>query len=995
MKEFDDLYKKLNKEQKDAVDSVEGPVFVIAGPGTGKTQILTLRIANIIKCTDTRPENILAITFTESGAHTMRKRLHDLIGAQAYKVEIHTFHGFCNEIINRFPEYFERIIGRVAIEDGEKLKLIEEIILENDFKIIKPYGDPTYYVYSALNSIGELKRENIDVDDFEKTIRDSEKEYEETPDKVHEKGPYKGKVKGEFTLKLRGIEKNKELLTVYKEYEKKLQENKFYDFEDMLLEVVRELERNEELLLILQENYQYILADEHQDANRAQNELLELLSSFHDNPNLFLVGDEKQAIYRFQGASLDNFHYFSRKYKDAKLITLKQNYRSDQKLLDVTNTLASGNIVSKENFTHLVSGKVSEKEPKVIKYEFDNERDEYKFLSDAIREKISEGINPEEIAVLYRNNKDADDIADCLSREKIPFVIMSDNNILEDILVIKFTTLLRSIADLSNESELAKTLFLDFLGLKIEDVFRLTNYAYKNRASIVDVLNSDKRISEVGIEDVGKLQEVFRLIKDLAKIGKNELLTESFEKIARKSGFLEYVIKLPNSLNSLNTLDALFDFMRSVVEGNRNARLYDFIQKLDLIASYKKGLKRKSVSAPRGLIRLMTAHKSKGLEFDVVFIPHLDNKHWGEKRNRAMFNLPVESFANGSLADERRLFYVAMTRARKELILSNAKEGSDGNIRVESPFLDEIKDAPIENGDISLYKYTDNKLSEILKEKNIIGASLKDTDYLKERFLEQGLAVTGLNNYLECPAKYFFVNLIRLPQEQSRDQLYGIAVHFALKETVDRFVKGEEVTSVSLVGSFKRKLSQLPLNENDYNDSNARGEKSLSGYFENQFLSWQPPMLTEVRVEGVPIEVEGNIITLKGVFDRIDIYGNGLARVIDYKTSKPKSRNEIEGKTETSLGNEKRQLIFYQLLIDNYYKDKYKMTSGVIDFVEPDSKGKFKREEFTITSEEVVELQNTIKRVCMEILEFKFLNNRCNEKDCDYCKIALTTNIVS
>ena len=988
MKEFDDAYKKLNKEQKEAVDAIEGPVFVVAGPGTGKTQILTLRIANIIRKTDTEPENILAITFTESGAHAMRKRLHEIIGANAYKVTINTFHGFCNLVINRFPEYFGRIIGRVSIEDGEKLKIIEEIISENDFKLIKPFGDKTYYVYPALSAISELKREDIDISDFEKSILQSEKEYNEAPDKVHEKGPHKGKVKGEFIERLRTIEKNKELLVVYREYEKKLEEQKYFDFEDMLLEVVRELKRNQDLLLILQENYQYILADEHQDANRAQNELLELLSSYHDNPNLFLVGDEKQAIYRFQGASLENFHYFTKKYKDSKVITLSHNYRSDQKLLDVTNKLARGNIVTEDKFVSLISGNNNKKGAEVYKYNFTKNEDENTFLVNSIKEKINSGTPPEEIAILYRNNKDSEVISDYLSREGVPYVVLSDSNIFDDIVVIKFITFLKAIGDISNEKNLSSALFLDFLELPIEDVFVLISYANKRRQKISYVISNELLLKDAGIKNIEKFIRVFNLIRELAKLGKNELLTDSFEKIARQSGFLEHILKLPNSLEALSTLDALFDFMRSVVGENRNARLEDFLQKINMLQGYGKGLKRRAVNAPQGLVRLLTAHKSKGLEFDVVYIPYLDNKHWGEKRSKTMFDLPIESFAKGTLADERRLFYVAMTRAREQLILSHSEEDDNGAIKLQSPFVDEIIGPEINIGDVAPYNGSKSNSIQKLKVKTNHGIPISDKDFLKEKFLEQGLAVTALNNYLECPAKYFFVNLIRLPQEQTRDQQYGIAVHFALKETIDRLVKGEDVSDISLLGAFSRKLAELPLNESDFKDSEVRGQKSLTGYFEARSSEWRPPMLTEVRVEGVPFDVNGNIVTLKGVFDRIDVLDNGNVKVLDYKTSKPKSRNEIEGKTASSLGNEKRQLIFYQLLMDSYYKDKFKMVSGVIDFVEPDTKGNYKREEFVINEEEVSELKDTVRRVCEEIIEFNFIDNGCKKADCEYCLLA-------
>jgi DNA helicase-2/ATP-dependent DNA helicase PcrA len=358
-KHFDELYKKLNLRQREAVDAIEGPVMVVAGPGTGKTQILTLRIANILKKTDTPPDAILALTFTEAGVAAMRKRLVEIIGSSAYRVGIFTFHSFCNDIIKRFPEQFPRIIGSINISDIDKISVIKEL-LDNgaalrghdadlrgkkfktpkiDLKILRPYGDTFYYLHPVRQKISELKRENISPDDLELKIKKLKLEIEAIPDLHHEKGAYKGKIKGKYESTLKNIEKLKELLKLYRAYEKVLEERKLYDYEDMILEVIRALEEDEAFRLQVQEEYQYVLADEHQDANNAQNRVLELLTSFHQNPNLFIVGDEKQAIFRFQGASLENFQFFQKKFPKARMIILEDNYRSTQTILDAAHSL--------------------------------------------------------------------------------------------------------------------------------------------------------------------------------------------------------------------------------------------------------------------------------------------------------------------------------------------------------------------------------------------------------------------------------------------------------------------------------------------------------------------------------------------------------------------------------------------------------------------------------------------------------------------------------
>lgn len=981
---FIEAYERLNPQQKQAVDTIEGPVMVIAGPGTGKTQILTLRIANILRKTDTAPENILAITFTESGAHTMRKRLHDIVGAAAYKVEINTFHGFCNMVINTYPEYFDRIIGRTAIADALQIKIIEECLARGEFKLIRPFGDPTYYVYPALSAIRDMKRENHAPSDLETAIEKSQRDFDALPDKVHQKGVHQGKMKGVHEDALKRIERNRELLVLYRMYEEELERQGYFDYEDMLLEVVRVLATNEPLLLILQETYQYILADEHQDSNRAQNQLLELLSSFHEQPNLFLVGDEKQAIYRFQGASLENFAYFERKFAKSRLITLTSNYRSTQALLDVTNTLASGPIVPKERFVPLVAPH-NNKSAGVSLVACNSEEEEMRVLAERIRQSIHEGQEPHDIAVLYRNNKDASRVSDILNRYGVPHVIESNQNVLEHDEIAKLVLYLKAISNCADPHVLGKAMFIDFLGISPDAVARILVHAAQHRIPLSVMLANKELLSSLVGEVSEKVFAEYQKIISLARFAKNQLLTDSFEFILRESGFLAHVLKLPHSLQSLDALDTLFDFVRKVIEEKRDSKLDDFMEKLALVESYKVQLTRNTALSPRGFVRLMTAHKSKGQEFRVVYVIDVDEKHWGGKKDRSLFHLPFEHQHSSSDQDERRLFYVALTRGKEEVILCFAKEGADGSVRLPSPFVDELGDT-VHRVEVDVDPV---HTRHYMMEKKQKGVSITDTAFLKQRFLENGLAVTALNNYLECPLKFFFVNLIRLPQEQSRDQLYGIAVHFALKETIDRVVALEDVSADSLYASFLRKLSELPINENDYKDAQGRGLKSLRGYYDQYHTEWKPPMQTEVNVKGVPINLGGENIILKGVFDRIDMLDDvGRVRVIDYKTSKPKSRNVLEGKTKDSNGNEKRQLVFYKLLIDAYFSGKYTMSTGVIDFVESDTRGAYKREEFYITEEEVEELKGVLEKVVGEILSFDFLKQGCGLKDCEYCLLA-------
>jgi DNA helicase-2/ATP-dependent DNA helicase PcrA len=986
---FKEEYKKLNAEQKKAVDAIEGAVMVIAGPGTGKTQILTLRIANILLKTDTASEQILAITFTESGVSAMRKRLRSIIGDSANRVNIFTFHGFCKNVIERFPEYFGRIIGRSVASEVDKICMFERALDSTNFEFIRPFNDPYYYLKAIASNIKDLKRENIDPEKFIEMVAKEERDFENIPDKIHEKGKYKGSMKGVFQDKKRHIEKNKELASVFVLYEKYLAEEKKYDFEDMIMETVRVLSKSEDLLLMLQEEYQYILADEHQDANGAQNNLLELLSNFHENPNLFVVGDEKQAIFRFQGASLENFLYFKRVYPEALLIELTDNYRSNQTILDASHSLIEHGSVNLPRKKLLSKNGTKDKKPITI-IECQTPFTENKTLVDNISKLLEAGVNPNEVAVLYRNNKDAFSIADLLSKFGILSRIESDQDLLHDSDILKLLLLLKAIADPTNDTNFAEVLFVDVFGLPLLDIYKVLELRGGKHKKIIEIISNEEILRNGKIEEIDKFLLFGRRLLGFANAAKNKPLPECFEEVVRESGFLEHCLALPNSLDVLHKLDSFFNVMREVSESNPKAKLVDFLSHIETLENYKMSLVGKSVGVEEGAVRLMTAHRSKGLEFEYVFIVGATRSHFDKKSVRNLFHLPGEVFEENEIDDERRLFYVALTRAKIKVTISYSSTREDGKEEEKSQFIDEIDDDLKENNfaeKISVEEVIENKI----KPKKLNGLSIKEKTYIVDRFFEQGLAVTALNNYLECPWKYFFVNLLRLPQQPTLAQYFGTAIHEALRFAVVRKSVGDNVSEEDVFDVFVKTLDTQPLGDNEYKDALKRGREAIMGYFRAFSDTWSKGSQPEVSINGVSFEFKkgGEPILLKGKLDRMDVSDNGRdVSVYDYKTSKPKSRNQILGDTKNASGNEYRQLVFYRLLVERYFEDRYKMKEGIISFVEADDKGRFHEERFEILDDHLMRLEETITNFAKDITEFSFWDKTCDEKDCEFCKLS-------
>jgi DNA helicase II / ATP-dependent DNA helicase PcrA len=952
--EFDAIYKSLNKAQKKAVDTIEGPVMVVAGPGTGKTTVLTLRIANILQKTDTSPDNILALTFTESGAYNMRKKLVSIIGTPGYRVSINTFHGFCNDIIKQYPEKFPRIIGSTAIIDIDQIALMEKIIDKTDLEYLKPYGDVYFYVKPVLNEIRNLKREAIDPKEFEKVIKKQEKDFKEIPDKVHEKGAHKGKMKGEYIKLLEKIEKNRELLKLYTDYEKALEENKYYDFEDMIMEVIKALRTDENLLLILQETYQYILADEHQDANNAQNTILELLSSFHENPNLFIVGDEKQAIFRFQGASLENFLYFKKIYPDAVLINLEENYRSTQPILDASHSLIQYNKTAKENV--LTTLKSQKKEKDLIKVvECLNEDSELLYITNDIEKKIKEGVNPDEIAILYRENRDAFSIAYALKKLGFTYRIESDNDILKDENIVKLLLIFECVNDLSDEEKMAKVLFIDFLKLDTLEVYKILKIREKDKVPLIDLV-------------VGHFPNLAKKLSSWASISFNKTFVELFEIIIRESGYLEMALQSKESIEIMSVLETFFNQIKSLASTKKEYNLKDFVGHLVRVREHGI-LSKNSSSLFKTGIRLMTAHKSKGLEFDYVYIVGAYEGHWGGKYRRSLFStMPAFS---GDIDDERRLFYVALTRARKEVTITYPKEGVDGRELLPAQFVTEIDSKHINKEVFTQIPKTELKFRDFKHDDH---KEIKNKSYLQELFLEQGLSVTALNNYLKCPWDYFFINLIRIPRNQTKHQIYGTSIHETLRTFFNKYRDEEDMSLDDLLAVFNFNLNKSLLSPEDFKDTLEKGRESLTKYFNLYNGKWNRNLLTEYSIRGVHLNVGKFDLVLKGDLDKIEFLNEDEVNVVDYKTGKKNYENKEKYH---------RQLVFYKLLLDKEEKKKYIMKTGELDFVELGKKDKFE-----ITEKEIEELKALIKEKALEIYNLEFFGKICDEKNCEYCNLG-------
>jgi len=988
-KTFNEAYASLNVAQKEAVDTIEGPVMVVAGPGTGKTQVLTLRIANILLKTDTPADGILALTFTESGAKAMRERLRKYIGATAYQVPIFTFHGFAQQLIAQYPDAYERVIGGRPAGDLEKIAIIETIINDGQIKLLRPMGDPSYYVTHVQRIISQLKQEYITPDGLVSIINAQVVTLSEI-EQFHEKGAHKGKVRSEYSKFEKAIEKNRELLYIYRRYEVMLSDQRLYDFDDMIVETVNALQNNEEMLRDLQERYLYILADEHQDVNGSQNKILELLASFHAAPNIFAVGDEKQAIYRFQGASLENFFFFTERFKGTKVITLTENYRSGQTILDAAHSLikvASGHLHALRIplLAKAVDASV------LTRRSFSHQAVEDEWVMEAVQSEIRRGTPAHEVAVIVRTNREVEIFASVLRKAGLAVTASADGDILRHPVTQAIRSLIDAVIADKSEQALFNVLHGAYWGIPTDDLLRLLS-ARSYTQSLNSLFSSETTLRDLGITEPERLCKVQAVLIEARAREVHEAPQRVLEYVLQASGFLDHIIA-HDPFESTRVVRRLYDEIEELVLRDGVGSLREVSEAFTARLTYGLPLTAPYIATNTESVQVMTAHKSKGLEFETVFIPHLIDSAWSGTSKKQYFTIPLKQHegvdAQAFIEDERRLLYVAMTRAKRSLHLSSAEKNTEGRELLPGRLLEAIDTRFVESCETKEKEEEFNPVTALTKTET---KEMVDVAFLRQVLAERGLSATSLNNYLSSPWNYFYRNVLRVPEAQPTHMQYGTAIHNTLQYLTAYHTREGNIPSPTLLkNKLEQEFNRLPLSTEEYTRLLEKGFSDVLVYQEHLMKTLPKATKEEFSIRvmlptGIAALPE---ILLTGKLDRLDISEEGnIIRVVDYKTGKPKTLNEIEGKTKDADGGYKRQLIFYALLLSLYDDERFLCREGVLSFVQADAKGVIKEEAFSITDAEIVALKTSIIEVVQNIIAGSFLNELCDEKKSDYCELV-------
>jgi len=931
--------------------------MVIAGPGTGKTQVLTLRIANILAKTGAEPRSILALTFTEKAAFNMRERLVSLIGQAAYGVRISTFHAFCNEIIGRYPDSFPDIIGGTAITNAEQLGLIEAILESENLSSLRPAGRPESYVRPIISALGDIKGKGYSPKQFTGAVK---------------KAVPKAKTKD---AQVRQAVRMTELSQLYERYEQKLAAGNQYDFADMLIRVATALEHDRDLRLDLAEQYQYVLVDEHQDTNRVQNTIVRLITeSSGDAPNLFVVGDLEQAIYRFQGASPENFRDFAKRYASCTVIRLEENYRSSQALLDAALGISPDQ--------GILTAKAGHHDAPAELYAFSSPGAMEFGIAMLAAEAITKGTAPDDIAVLYRTNREADGLQDTLERMGIPFAVQSDLQVLGDREIGKLLAIARAARNIGEDASLIDALHVDLLKVSPLDVARLGRTARSTGVSVWDLIRSSLRLKRLDAENPQALTDAYVILRDLATTMRNKDATVALQELVDRTGWVARAASHPYGNELIAKLHALFDAVRAHLVSEARATLPDFLDALDRLDTHRVDLS--ALSRPRpNAVQLMTAHKAKGLEFDIVFVVNTVRGHWDDARRVPGLPLPDDLTEDDPGADEndiRRLFYVAITRARRRLVLAWPQRNHEGKDLQPSRFVLSIPENLRSEASPSALEDAYAGYTDARTDRRRTEPILRQKTFIADLLAKQPLSVSALNNFLACPWRYYFLNLVRYPEAPGPKGEYGTAAHEAMRRVFAR--RDMAFTKEDLLVAFHTALRRTSLAAQMRDQLERKGSASLSGWYDTYEGTWHRNVRTEHAVERVQLDSD---IVLTGKLDKVELLDDGTVTVVDYKTKAPMSTNAIRGLTKSSTGNEWRQLLFYKLLLD--LDGTWNMTSGQIDFLEPSPSGTYKKEALGVTAEMTGDLKTVIRNMYESVRELSFWNERCNARDCRYCAI--------
>lgn len=968
---YNEAFSKLNPKQQQAVMQTEGPLLVLAGPGTGKTEVLTLRIAQIIKERGMDAHNILCLTYSNAGVKAMRKRLKGMIGELADKVSICTYHSFSNGLLSTHaPGTLE---GKTLVTDAQRSMIIENLIVKH----LSP-TDPSEIKPASGKKIGNLqkifsffKQEGVTREELttyvERTLNyllPLEKEY----NLLNGKGL---KAKGR-ELKSRILRFSEQIFPMYEDYCAELEKRNLIEFEDMLIEAILMLQSNPNLLKGLQERYQYILVDEFQDTNKKQIALLDQMVSSIMIPNLFVVGDDDQCIYRFQGASTFNFDWMRNKFAEhIEIIHLDTNYRSTSVLLQEAFELISPNAGRQpEKQQPLIAGNGDYKKTKAVPPHFrsyeDAEQEGYA-LAQSIAAELNAGKSAEDIAVLARRRYDLEPVKKWLFRLNIPWQMnQSWYDLLETHYGRSMFNLLMFLRIYPISAFDASGFFLQFMQDK-ENTNELIKAYLKSRKVKKYDLYEWLKTNNQGISWFNPMIEII----DVLLNNRNTTLTDDILATIEQAIYCGTVIT-PDEKEKKVFREFVYTFEKTYTQKT----ILSLAELLWYHDQYEIPIRidNEEEGADDHAVVLSTIHGTKGLQYDSVYLIACHNKNWedtshqGEVRVPNLLNKFISPEAD-SLDDMRRLIYVACTRAKTRLQVSLHRNNASDKPQTGTQLLNSFGGP----SGVQLEEIADFDLPELETDTYIVKADPELMELIKEKVDSFEVSPTSVNTWEHCQNQFFFTQVLKLGGVSSEAPSFGTIVHNVMQKYVQEF-KGLQDQAL-----INRLVDQeIDQKRHLFHSTHVEKYRNYGKWLLNQYIKRCP---IDCRPEHIEKEFHAELdngVKIKGKLDRVDIRA-GQVKVVDYKTGRNVETlkpYESQKKPGTKYW---RQAMMYSMLVNENFKG---MGELKFEFHYPEVKkiihvfeGK-KNEAFRYWLKDIWD--------CTKKMELKKM---CENPGCIYCKM--------
>ncbi len=906
---------KLNTSQQQAVEYHKGPLLIVAGAGTGKTTTLVEKIKYLIKHEHAKPEEILCLTFTDKAAYEMEERVDRAMPYGYFQMWISTFHKFADEILRDDIYHLGLNPAYDLMTQAQSILFLKKNLFHLNLKYYRPVSNPTKFVEGLLQHFSRLHDEDISPDDYATWVKKrstychSVRQLADDPKSRNKKtgSQVKPGMTTEQNISIEEIEQYKELSEAYSKYQQLKTEHDVMDFDDLIYYLIKLFRERPNVLKQYQQKFKYVLVDEFQDTNIAQYELIKLLCPIKTNPNLTVVGDDSQAIYKFRGASVSNIMTFMEDYPKAKQISLLDNYRSNQTVLDHAyhliqnnnpDTLESKLGISKE----LVGHKKDIKD--AVQFELFAHGDHE---ADWIAERIADFIKDkkytfQDFAILVRANNHSDPIINALKREGIPFQFLGPGTLFKQPEVKDLIAYLQVLSDLNDTVSLYRVLSMEHFSIDEQDLVLYLSFAKKTSLSLFQSLEVALSFfhEEWWREEFEVYREHLPLVKDETKeklISIISMIKKHLTRLGKDSAgeivfqFLEdteYLKKLSNPDNEYDQRKTLnitkfFQKLKSMENEIEDSSVFAAVEYINMsLEMGESPLASESDAVQTNAVNILTVHGAKGLEFPVVFLPNLINGRFPTRRRREQIPIPEalikETMPSGDyhIQEERRLFYVGITRAKDRLFLSASEIYGEG-VRKQriSPFV-----------------------AETIGEDKVAGKSAKQTEQKEQLSIfdfkkkqedppmpipteVKNLSYSQINTYELCPLKYKYQYVLKIPTGPHAAASFGSSVHNALQKFYQTFTTDKEIGLTHLLNLLE--ASWIPVGYGSREEQKKQKEEARQ-MLENYFHSFHTPEIAVMDLEKLFKIKVGSDVFLTGKIDRVDVKGDGAIEIIDYKT---------------------------------------------------------------------------------------------------------------